>query len=76
MRLIATVCVKLPELPVTVTVVIPVVAVPFAVRVSVLLLEAGLGLNAAVSPLGSPAAESVTLPAKPFHGVIVIALVP
>ncbi len=76
MRLMATVCARLPDVPVIVTVAVPVAAVELAVRVSVLLLEAGLGLNTAVTPLGSPAAERVTLPAKPFNGVIVIALVP
>jgi hypothetical protein len=71
----ATVCARLPDVPVIVTVAVPVAAVELAVRVRVLLLEAGSGLNAAVTPLGSPDAESVTLPAKPFNGVIVIALV-
>jgi len=40
----------------------PVAAVALAVRVSVLPLVAGLGLNAAVMPLGKPVAERVTLP--------------
>jgi hypothetical protein len=75
-RLIATVCVKLPEVPVTVTVAAPVVAVALAVKVSVLLLEAGLGLKFAVTPLGRPDAERVTLPLKPFNGVMVVVLVP
>src|SRR5271166_325288 len=75
-RLIVVVCVKLPDVPVMVTVTVPVAAVAPAVRVSVLLLVAGLGLNAAVTPLGKPDAERVTLPLKPFDGVMVIALVP
>jgi hypothetical protein len=77
-RLIVTVCVELPEVPVTVTVAVPVVAMALAVKVKVLVLvlEAGLGLNAAVTPLGSPDAERATLPAKPFNGVMVITLVP
>ena len=70
------VCVRLPETPVTVTVAVPVVAVPFGVKVSVLLLVAGLGLNAAVTPLGKPEAERLTLPLKPFNGVMLIVLVP
>jgi hypothetical protein len=45
----------------------PVAAVALAVRVSVLPLVAGLGLNAAVMPLGKPVAERVTLPLKPDH---------
>ena len=67
---------KLPDVPVIVTVAVPVAAVTLAVRVSVLLLVAGLGLNAAVTPLGKPDAERVTLPLKPFDGVMLIVLVP
>ncbi len=74
--MIVVVCVKLPDTPVTVTVAVPVVAVALAVSVSVLVLVAGLGVNAAVTPLGRPDAERVTLPLKPFAGVMVIALVP
>ena len=76
MRLIATVFVELPEVPVTVTAAVPVVATALAVKARVLLLEAGSGLNAAVTPVGSPDAERATLPAKPFNGVMVIVLVP
>ncbi len=75
-RLIVVVCVKLPDVPVIVTVAVPVAAVTLAVRVSVLLLVAGLGLNAAVTPPGKPDAERVTLPLKPFDGVMLIVLVP
>jgi hypothetical protein len=75
-RLIVVVRVKLPEIPVTVTVAVPVGAVALAVRVRVLVLVAGLGLNAAVTPLGRPDADNVTLPVKPFAGVMVIVLVP
>ena len=70
------VCVRLPEVPVTVTVPENGVAVALAVSVSVLLLVAGFGLKAAVTPLGNPEAESDTLPLNPFSGVIVIVLVP
>lgn len=70
------VCVKPPEVPVTVTVPEPVVAVPLAVNVSVLLPVAGFGLKAAVTPLGNPEAESDTLPLNPFSGVIMIVLDP
>ena len=59
-----------------VTVTVPVPAVALAVNVSVLLLLAGFGLNPAVTPLGKPVAEKVTLPLKPFDGVMVIVLVP
>jgi len=67
--------VKLPDTPVTVTVTVPVVAVLFAVNVSVLLLVVLLGLNNAVTPLGRPDADKLTLPLKPFCAVTVIALV-
>ena len=70
------VSVKLPEVPVTVTVPENGVAVPLAVSVSVLLPVEGFGLKAAVTPLGNPEAESDTLPLNPFSGVIMIVLVP
>ena len=69
------VSVKLPEVPVIVTVLVPVVAVALAVKVSVLMLVEGLGLNAAVTPLGRPDAENVTFASNPFSAVIVIVLV-
>jgi hypothetical protein len=68
--------VRLPELPVTVTVAVPPVAVAEAVKVNVLVDVPGFGLKLAVTPLGRPDAEKVTLPLKPFAGVIVIVLVP
>jgi hypothetical protein len=70
------VLVKPPEVPVIVTVTVPVVAVPLAARVSVLVAVAGLGLNEAVTPLGRPDADKLTLPLKPFCGVTVTVLVP
>jgi hypothetical protein len=66
----------MPEVPVIVTVTVPVVAVPLAASVNVLEAVAGLGLNDAVTPLGRPDADRLTLPLNPFCGVIVIALVP
>lgn len=68
--------VREPETPVMVTVRVPVVAVLLAVRVRVLVPVAGLGLNAAVTPVPRPLAERVTLPAKPLLGVTVIVVVP
>ena len=68
--------VKLPEAPVMVTVTVPVVAALLAVRVKVLVLVALLGLNDAVTPLGSPDADKVTLLLKPFCGVTATVLVP
>ena len=70
------VAVSVPDVPVTVTIVGPVVAVLLAVNVSVLLPVAGLGLNAAVTPFGSADVLKVTLPLKPFCGVMLIVLVP
>ena len=71
-----------PEVPVTVTVALPVVAVPDAVsvRVDVALPFAGgvTGLveNAAVTPLGKPEALSVVAELKLFRLVMVMVLVP
>ena len=60
----------------TVTVAVPAAAVALAVKVNVLVEVAGFGLKAAVTPLGRPEAEKLTLPVKPLAGVIVIVLVP
>ncbi len=67
---------KLPDVPVILTVTVPLAAVLLAVNVTVLLEVAGFGLNEAVTPLGNPDAVKVTLPVKPFEAVIVIVLVP
>ena len=75
-RLMVVVCVKLPEAPVTVTVAGPVVAVLLAVSVSVLVLVVLAGLKLAVTPLGSPEAESATVPLKPFILLTVTVLAP
>ena len=75
-------CVSAPEVPVTVTVALPVVAVPEAVsvRVDVALPFAGgvTGLveNAAVTPPGKPEALSVVAELKLFKLVMVMVLVP
>jgi len=55
---------------------VPVVAVPLAVNVSVLVLVVLLGLNDAVTPLGRTEVARLTLPVKPFWGVTVIVLAP
>src|ERR1700674_5324359 len=75
-RAIAVVFDKLPDVPVMVTVTVPVVAVLLAVKVNVLVVVAGFALNDAVTPLGSPDADKLTLPLKPFCGVTVIVLAP
>ena len=75
-RLMFVVCVRLPDVPVTVTVTVPVVAVLLAANVSVLEPVAGLGLNEAVTPPGKPELDKETLLLKPFAGVMVIVLFP
>lgn len=57
---------KLPDVPVMVTVTVPVAAVLLAFSVKMLVLEVLLGLKDAVTPLGSPDANKLTLPLKPF----------
>jgi hypothetical protein len=68
--------VKVPEVPVTVTLTEPVVAVLLAVSVKVLVLVVLLGLKDAVTPAGSPEADKLTLPVKPLTGVTEMVLVP
>jgi hypothetical protein len=68
--------VRLPEVPVMVTVAWPNAAVLEAVRVRVLLVVALVGLKAAVTPVGRPLAERATDPAKLLMGVTVTVLVP
>jgi hypothetical protein len=75
-RLSVVLFVKVPELPLIVTVTVPAAAVALAFRVNVLVEVVGFALKDAVTPLGKPAAESVTLALKPFCGVTVIVLVP
>ena len=81
-RLMVVVCVVEPDVPVIVTVVVPVVALEEAVsvRVDVALPFAGgvTGLveNAAVTPVGNPEALSVVAALKPLKLVMVIVLVP
>lgn len=64
-RAMVVVAVKVPEVPVIVTVDVPAEAVLLAVRVSVLLPAVGLVPNAAVTPLGRPDAARVTAPENP-----------
>ena len=70
------VSVKAPEDPVTVKEVAPVAAVALTVRVRVLAVVAGSGVNCAVTPVGKPETEKLTPPLKPFTGLMVIVLVP
>jgi hypothetical protein len=70
------VAVRLPEVPVIVTVADSVVAVLLAVSVSTLVPVVGFVPNAAVTPLGRPDAARVTLPVNPPTSVTVMVLVP
>ena len=76
MRVIVVLFVRLPDVPVMVSVAVPVLAVPLAVSVKVLVAVAGFGLNVAVTPLGRPDRDKLTAPLKPFCPVTVIVLVP
>ncbi len=59
------VCVSVPDVPVIVTVEVPVVAVVLAVNVTTLVDVVGLVPKLAVTPLGRPEADKVTLPVNP-----------
>lgn len=65
-----------PDAPETVTVTVPVVALVLAASVNVLVFAVLLGLNDAVTPLGKPDADKLTLLLKPPCGVTVMVLVP
>ena len=67
--------VNLPDVPVIVRVAVAGAAVAFTVEVRVLFVVAGFGLNAAVTPLGSPVTFRFTFPLKPPCGMMAIALV-
>lgn len=68
--------VKLPEIPVTVTVKAPVAAVPLAEKVNRLLAVAGFVPNAALTPLGKPDAVRLTLPLNPLRGLMEMVVEP
>jgi hypothetical protein len=63
-----------PELPVIVTVDVPVAAVLLAVSVRALVVVAEAGLKDAVTPLGKPDADKLTFPLNPLRGATVIVL--
>jgi hypothetical protein len=73
---IVVVFVNPPTEPETVSPKVPVAALLAAVRVMVLEAEAGFGLKDAVTPLGRPETDKLTLLTKPFCGVTLIVLVP
>jgi hypothetical protein len=68
--------VRLPDVPVMVTVAVPVVAVGLAVNVTVLVDVVGFVPKVAVTPAGKPEADRLTLPVNPPEGVTVIVLLP
>ena len=70
------VCDNVPDVPVIVTALVPVVAVLLAVKVTTLVPVVGFVPNVAVTPVGRPDAERVTLPVKPPLGVTVIVELP
>ncbi len=71
-----TEAVRVPEVPVIVTVDVDEAAELAAVSVSVLVVVAAAGLNDAVTPSGRPDAARFTERVKPFWGLIVIVLFP
>jgi hypothetical protein len=64
--------VRLPEVPVIMTVEVPAAAVPLTANVTTLEVVAGLTVNEAVTPLGRPLAASVTEPLNGLTSVIVM----
>jgi hypothetical protein len=62
------VSIRVPEVPVIVTVASPVAAALLAVSVRVLEPLVGFGENDAVTPLGRPDAARLTLPVNPYWG--------
>ena len=67
---------RLPDVPVTVTVKVPIVAVPVADRVKALVVVAGFVAKLALTPLGKPDAVKFTVLLNPFKGWIVIVVEP
>jgi hypothetical protein len=75
-KLIVVVWLSVPEVPVTVIVDAPTVAVALAVKVKALVEVVGLVPKAAVTPEGRADVERDTLPVNPPDGVTVIVLLP
>lgn len=67
---------RLPDEPVMVTVAVPVVALPMAVSVRMLVPVVLAGLNDAVTPADKPDADKLTAPLKPLSALMVMVLVP
>src|SRR6266436_1987878 len=75
-RLILTECDRVPDLPLTLTLKVPVVAELPTVNVNVLPEVEEFGLRVAVTPVGRLDAEKLTVPVKPRIGLMVIVDVP
>jgi hypothetical protein len=75
-RLTVVVAVRLPDVPVIVTVVVPGTAAALAAIVSTLVVLVGVGLNTADTPVGKVEVVRLTLPLKPPTSVTVIVLLP
>ena len=67
-RLSVVLAVREPDVPVTVSVVVPRAAVLLAVSVSTLDPVVGFGENDAVTPAGKPVTARFTLPVNPYCG--------
>jgi hypothetical protein len=67
---------RAPDVPVTITLNVPIAAELDAVRVRLLLEVVGLMPKAGVTPLGNPETLKVTLPLNPFAGWLVIVVEP
>jgi hypothetical protein len=55
-----------PDVPVIVTVLLPMLAPLLAVKVRIVLVATGLGKKNAVTPLGRPVTARFTSPLKPY----------
>jgi hypothetical protein len=75
-RTTEVVAVRVPDVPVTVIVVLPSEVLLLAASVNVLEAVALAGLNVAVTPAGKPDAVRLTAPLKPFCPAIVIVAAP
>jgi hypothetical protein len=75
-RVIATVALRVPDLPVTVTAVLPATALALAVNVKVLAVAVLAGLNDAVTPVGTAEMVRLTTPVNPYLGATAIDAVP
>jgi hypothetical protein len=68
LRVRVVVTIRLPEVPVMVSVFVPGAAELLAVNVNSLAPVVGFGFQRAVTPLGRPETERVTLPVNPYSG--------